>query len=152
VIARASASLREVLAYRNRRVVYGFLRIYDLPARAATQLFRETRRFLWLLNRVPGLVVPSSMMAIDEMWHAFILHTADYEQFCKDHFGHVVHHEPATSKHPRRGRPRVDAQEAEALVTAVYDHLGPVTARLWFDDFARRYSPAILERSRARQP
>ena len=147
---RGDASLRRVLAYENPRIVHGFLRVYDLPDREAIRLFRETRKFLWLMDRVPGLAVPSCLMALDEMWHAFILHTAEYARFCSDHFGRFVHHDPATRRHPRHGRPRLHAREAEALVTAVYDHLGPSTARLWFDELSRRYSPAALELRRAR--
>ena len=31
---------------------------------------------------------------VDTFWHAFILHTRDYMNFCSKHFGHYYHHEP----------------------------------------------------------
>jgi hypothetical protein len=34
---------------------------------------------------------------VDELWHAFILHTRNYERFCQHAFGGFLHHSPATS-------------------------------------------------------
>jgi hypothetical protein len=33
--------------------------------------------------------------AVDELWHAFILHTRSYELFCQKAFGQFLHHTPA---------------------------------------------------------
>jgi hypothetical protein len=35
--------------------------------------------------------------AVDELWHAFILHTRSYGQFCQNAFGGMLHHTPATA-------------------------------------------------------
>ena len=37
------------------------------------------------VSKVPSIV-------IDEAWHAFILHTKDYEEFCMNSIGRFVHH------------------------------------------------------------
>lgn len=33
--------------------------------------------------------------AVDELWHEFILYTRAYEAFCRQAFGHFLHHTPA---------------------------------------------------------
>ncbi len=35
---------------------------------------------------------------VDEAWHGFILHTKDYQQFCKQRYGHFIHHVPHGKK------------------------------------------------------
>ena len=32
---------------------------------------------------------------VDDLWHAFILHTRTYQQFCNQTFGRFLHHTPA---------------------------------------------------------
>ncbi|QEN47586.1 glycine-rich domain-containing protein [Pseudomonas protegens] len=32
---------------------------------------------------------------VDDLWHEFILHTRDYQQFCNQAFGQFLHHTPA---------------------------------------------------------
>lgn len=31
---------------------------------------------------------------VDNLWHTFLLFTRDYDTFCKELFGHFIHHEP----------------------------------------------------------
>jgi hypothetical protein len=38
---------------------------------------------------------------VDEVWHAFILFTRDYADFCQRAFGTFIHHVPRTSRSPR---------------------------------------------------
>ena len=35
-------------------------------------------------------------MAIDEMWHTFVLFTQPYAAFCQRYFGRFIHHAPST--------------------------------------------------------
>lgn len=49
-------------------------------------------RFISLRFITSASTSPSSLA--DEFWHAFILHTRDYNQFCLKHFGEFLHHEP----------------------------------------------------------
>jgi len=37
---------------------------------------------------------------VDELWHAFILFTPQYQRFCEDTMGFFVHHQPRTSTTP----------------------------------------------------
>ncbi|MFM9946515.1 MAG: hypothetical protein ACKV1O_01125 [Saprospiraceae bacterium] len=31
---------------------------------------------------------------VDEVWHHFILHTRDYQHFCRERYGKFIHHAP----------------------------------------------------------
>jgi hypothetical protein len=45
---------------------------------------------------------------IDAAWHAFILHTRDYESYCRERFGRVIHHEPTGEADPHAYRGAYD--------------------------------------------
>jgi hypothetical protein len=83
------------------------------------------------------------MQAMDEMWHAFVLHTKDYAEFCDRYLGRFVHHLPETAE--TTGMAPVSDADVERLITLVYTRLGKATADLWFDRFAKRYTPEFLE-------
>jgi len=44
---------------------------------------------------------------VDEVWHAFILFTREYDQFCNFTCGHMIHHAPNTSRRPELPSPSV---------------------------------------------
>ena len=37
---------------------------------------------------------PVPSVAVDAAWHAFILHTRDYIDYCERHYGRYLHHVP----------------------------------------------------------
>ena len=95
----ARRSLAAALAYRNRHVVDRFLGEYPLSRAEGEDVFRETKRWMWLCAKSGhsgALSVTPSMMVIDEMWHAFILFTVDYASYCDKHMGRMIHHVPTT--------------------------------------------------------
>ena len=55
----------------------------------------QYRRYLWLRRKYydNGKELPPSK-CIDEAWHAHVLHTAEYHQFCSEVFGEYLHHHP----------------------------------------------------------
>lgn len=59
----------------------------------------EFRKFLMVIANATG---PVGMLSpiVDEVWHAFILHTPDYMAFCTDTFGKFLHHQPNTPTNP----------------------------------------------------
>jgi hypothetical protein len=96
-------------------------------------------------------------VAIDEMWHTFVLFTKDYAAFCERYFGHFVHHVPTTYREQRAARRRgvaVERRRAEARIrgAAAYicSTLGEATFVRWYDTLARKYTPTDLERRRRR--
>lgn len=46
---------------------------------------------------------------IDEVWHAFILFTREYSDFCNHTCGQMIHHTPNTSRRPELPAPSVPA-------------------------------------------
>lgn len=58
-----------------------------------TEAVLEMKKFLFLAGTYgPGISMTSRQ--VDAAWHAFILRTADYANFCHTHFNRFVHHVP----------------------------------------------------------
>jgi hypothetical protein len=60
------------------------------------QLVSQGLRQFFLVHLKSGyqfISMPSQVA--DDLWHEFILYTRDYEQFCKQAFGGMLHHTPA---------------------------------------------------------
>ena len=88
------------MSYENPDLVLRYQNKLGLDQQQARQLFEDTKRFLFLAGTVPGKWSPTK--AIDEGWHAFLLFTKDYAQFCQRFFGRFIHHEPHRMANPNR--------------------------------------------------
>lgn len=53
----------------------------------------ELRKFLALILIYPDKSFSPSE-PVDHLWHAFILYTKEYHEFCKNVYGHYLHHTP----------------------------------------------------------
>ena len=145
--------LEAALGYRNPDVVRRFRKLFDLSARDANALFRETRRWLWLCARsvVPGsprLAIYPHMLAIDEMWHNFALFTRAYREFCEEYLGGFVDHHPAAGGSQTRTRRGVHHERAVAQAQFIRDELGEPVLRRWYVEFPRRFGASVLDRLR----
>ncbi len=61
---------------------------------AAERIMDQALAFLYTCALNPGVgLAPSD--EVDKGWHAFILHTADYAEFCQRVAGRFIHHLPA---------------------------------------------------------
>jgi len=59
----------------------------------ARQGIIEAIKFIWLAaESSSGRLTPAHR--VDLAWHELILFTRTYEQFCDEHFGKFVHHQP----------------------------------------------------------
>jgi hypothetical protein len=56
---------------------------------------RALRQFFLVHTRAEGRLIAMPSKVADDLWHAFILHTRDYERFCGKAFGRFFHHVPA---------------------------------------------------------
>jgi hypothetical protein len=96
-----------------------FIREYSLPhglyealrerrpglSQAQCLLANKALRQFFLAYLYSGrryVAMPSRLA--DELWHAFILHTRAYGDFCRRAFGGILHHSPATSFTDNRKR------------------------------------------------
>ena len=94
-----SAFADKVLSYSHAGLLERLEEKLGLTHAKAMALQLDMLRFLALCGyQDPNgqKVVLAPPKAIDEAWHHFILFTRDYMQFCQDHFGAFVHHQPFT--------------------------------------------------------
>ena len=154
-------ALSQVITYRNDDVVGRFCDDHGVDFAAASEVFVETLKWLWLCahqsylqeskGKAPvGVPLLSEIFVIDLMWHNFILFTEEYQNFCNDYLKSFVHHVPQT----RRDRERFAAElhenpdgakaEKEAALRnaceLIYDELGAETLSKWVEDFPARFS------------
>jgi hypothetical protein len=61
----------------------------------AAAAFHEMLKFLEVVAEHPSPLSPSQ--PVDAAWHAFILHTRDYADYCAERFGSYLHHEPGAT-------------------------------------------------------
>lgn len=80
----------------RRSVIARIVRDEGVAPELAERWFVEMLKFLdtcgaLALEQDPRGVVPSKQ--VDAAWHAFILHTRPYTEFCERHFGGYLHHD-----------------------------------------------------------
>lgn len=77
-----------------------------IPAEEADTVIRELKRFLSLVLLVPepeyDIFVPA--LKVDLAWHEFILHTSLYRDFCTNHIGRFIDHNPDVSRAVARAK------------------------------------------------
>ncbi len=164
---RRICTLEKALSYRNDDVIDKFLSLYKLPYAEAEDIFRETKRWLWMGARLtsegraagrkndPRGAIDFAMIVIDEMWHTFILFTPDYTEFCLSHFGYYIHHVPTRRKEREQFEKglvddafsaiRQREKDAYEQYEYVYDLFGEDVFKKWFVEYPRKYSVARLQ-------
>ena len=97
----------------------------DLHPDTAERIVEQALAFLVACAHYPdGHLSPSQ--TVDAGWHAFILHTRDYAEFCQRVAGRFIHHRPSD--------PGESAREQQAIgvtITAMRDIGLPVYPDLW---------------------
>ena len=56
-----------------------------------------TRQWFRLAARHPKAKLSMPSVAVDAMWHEMVLHTREYQEFCDQAFGHLLHHQPESA-------------------------------------------------------
>src|SRR5258708_601851 len=86
------------LTYTNPTVVRRYAKRAGVsPTRAALH-WRELMKFLVACALSKEVLAPSRKL--DEIWHEFLLHTRDYQDFCQTVLGVFVHHQPTDTVNP----------------------------------------------------
>jgi hypothetical protein len=69
----------------------------QLDARDCSLVAQALRQFFlaYLLGGRRPVGMPSKV--VDDLWHAFILHTRSYHAFCREAFGRFLHHTPSAA-------------------------------------------------------
>jgi hypothetical protein len=159
---RRMSDLDEVLAFECEHVLHKFRESFSVTLEQAREIFTEVKRWLWASELgvgdagAPRFEITHELVILDEMWHAFILFTAEYHAFCDRYFGRYLHHAPTTKAEKdawaerRRADPEAFVRERlarkRALYGFVYDRLGPDVLRRWYLEFPARYGEILQQR------
>jgi hypothetical protein len=149
-------SLEQALAYRNDQILYKFQERWDVSFEEASELFEETKKWLWLQvaarrqEGAPPLAMTVSLAIVDEMLHTFILFTREYIRYCNDNYGVYLHHAPMTKNDKnaklawfKRDPEQMLATEGRFLsnmYSFAYELLGEETVVKWYSAYAQKYS------------
>jgi hypothetical protein len=108
--------------YWNESVVERIQRDAGVDRETATALWGETLIFLDMVAVSKEFVSPPP--PVDIAWHAFILHTRDYEAYCRERYGRIIHHQPTGKPDPHAYRRAYQTRTASR--TPVDDAIWPV--------------------------
>jgi len=148
----------ETLACEDeQRIIECFVDRYDVTLEEATEIFKETKKWLWLAaqNEDESMFIDRPLLILDEMWHTFILHTRQYYNFCINNFKKLVHHNPTPPSEKKvlekelKDNPSEviskHQQRVEKQYSVIYDKLGPETLLKWYDTIAQKYTPEYIQ-------
>ena len=93
-------------SYSNEAVLQRIELDAGVDRDTARRWFNEMLVFLDLVADSKDFISPPG--PVDVAWHAFILHTRDYEAYCRERFGRVIHHEPTGQPDPHAYRRAYD--------------------------------------------
>lgn len=71
------------------------LRHPQLTTKDCQLVAQALRQFFMAYLRGGRRPVSMPSQVVDDLWHEFILHTRNYERFCRQAFGRFLHHTPA---------------------------------------------------------
>lgn len=106
LFGRRKKPARSVPAYSNEAVLQRIEQDAGVDRDTARRWFNEMLVFLDLVADSKDFISPPG--PVDVAWHAFILHTRDYEAYCRERFGRVIHHEPTGEPDPHAYRRAYD--------------------------------------------
>ena len=95
--------------YSNAAVVDRIEREEGVDRDTARAWFGEMLIFLDLCARSDEVLSPP--VNVDKAWHAFLLHTRDYEAYCNERFGRLIHHQPTGEPDSRAYRRSWEARQ-----------------------------------------
>lgn len=114
-----------------RAVVARIAKDNDVSSETAERWLSEALKFLGLSRSAasrdrPVFLVPSA--PVDAAWHAFLLHTRQYRDYCESAFGAFVDHDPAPVDSPFDWSMLLHYLRTRVLME---DHYGAIDEDLW---------------------
>jgi hypothetical protein len=106
LFGRRRKPARPAPTYSNEAVLQRIEQDAGVDRDTARRWFNEMLVFLDLVADSKDFISPPG--PVDVAWHAFILHTRDYEAYCRERFGRVIHHEPTGEPDPHAYRRAYD--------------------------------------------
>jgi hypothetical protein len=102
LFGRRKRAPRDLPSYWNGSVVERIERDAGVDSETARAWFAEMLVFLDMAADSKRFISPPE--PVDVAWHAFILHTRDYESYCRERYGRVIHHQPTGAPDPEAYR------------------------------------------------
>ncbi len=99
------------------------IEIHNWKEKWAFKAVQQYRNYLFLKIKYGNSHILPPSLDIDEVWHAHILHTEEYYEFCHRVFGFFLHH------HPHHGK---DNNLTDLDITKIFEH---ETQRLYYLEF-----------------
>ena len=99
---RRSATDLPPPAYSNEAVISRIESEEGVGRQIARAWFGEMLVFLDFCAQSDKVLSPPK--DVDKAWHAFLLHSRDYEAYCNERFGKVIHHQPSDEPDPEAYR------------------------------------------------
>jgi hypothetical protein len=94
----SSASAMDALAYEAPFLIEKLLKERIIQTtEEAEALFLEVKKYIVLGQSDPTRIWEMHSLRVDEIWHQFILFTAQYLDFCQRFFGRYIHHSPSNA-------------------------------------------------------
>ncbi|GAA2044542.1 hypothetical protein GCM10009839_55310 [Catenulispora yoronensis] len=75
-----------------KRVHKDWRLLVPLTDELAEQIVDQTAVFLAAIAHADGPLTPSTL--VDQGWHAFVIHTRDYREYCMAKYGSFIDHNP----------------------------------------------------------
>jgi hypothetical protein len=85
-------------SYSNDAVLARIQEEEGVDRQTARAWFGEMLIFLDLCARSDKVLSPPP--EVDKAWHAFLLHSRDYEAYCRERFGKAIYHQPTGEADP----------------------------------------------------
>jgi hypothetical protein len=147
-LARLTDRIPELLAFEAPYLEAKLLRLGVVETREeARGLFQEVKKYLVLAERQQQRSIPMFSVRVDEVWHQFVLFTAEYAAFCARFAGRFLHHVPDESAPPAPTEERakeLSFAEFRADYEALFGQLDPA----WMDELsvraASRLGPSLV--------
>ena len=100
-----------------KRVHKDWRLLVPLTDELAEQIVDQTAVFLAAVHKSDGPLTPSTL--VDQGWHAFVIHTRDYREYCAEKYGCFIDHNP-TDNHQAAEPVALLARTTNAIEAAGY--------------------------------
>lgn len=117
-------------------------RVVD-TAEEGEALFAEAKKFLILSHMDSDVSWNMYSRRVDEVWHQFVLFTAQYVDFCRRYFGEYLHHNPSNAPEVP-GRPELKPSTFEGFRARYESVFGEPLPEIWLDSRSVSLSRRVI--------
>jgi len=90
--------ISQAMAFPMGHIVSKYIDEEAIPSSVAAEHEKELKRFLAMCAMNRGKKGYGMRGPVDQLWHTFITHTRDYQEFCDTIGGRFIHHIPETKE------------------------------------------------------